>query len=55
MSEEKPLARTEFPTGDLLAFERTRLAYEGTMSPADHRSFFGNLYHLNVTPVKRKK
>ena len=31
MSGDPSDARTEFPTGDKLAFERTRLAYERTM------------------------
>src|SRR5262245_38598208 len=31
MAEKKSVAKTEFPTGDKLAFERTRLAYERTM------------------------
>jgi putative membrane protein len=31
MSGEKTAAKTEFPTGDKLAFERTRLAHERTM------------------------
>jgi putative membrane protein len=31
MNAEKSAAKVEFPTGDKLAFERTRLAYERTM------------------------
>jgi putative membrane protein len=31
MNSEKPVAATNFPIGDKLAFERTRLAYERTM------------------------
>ena len=31
MNGEKSVAKTEFPTSDKLAFERTRLAYERTM------------------------
>jgi putative membrane protein len=31
MSEGKSVAKSEFPTSDKLAFERTRLAYERTM------------------------
>jgi putative membrane protein len=31
MNAEKSVGKAEFPTGDKLAFERTRLAYERTM------------------------